>query len=192
MTVFIAGLIIFFSVHFYAAFRSRKAGRDLRKKWGDAKFMGIVSILSIVGFVLLIMGFGQARPSAVLYTPPSWGVHVNMLLMVLALIALVASQVPAGHIKIRLKHPMLVSIKLWALGHLISNGELVSVMLFGAFLAYAVVDRIAVKRRGDMGATNTVAKPMWDLVAVTVGLGIYAAFVMKLHVWLIGVPIIAG
>ena len=192
MTLFISGLVIFFGVHLFSAFRSRAEGADLRKKWGDAKFMGLISLISIVGFVLIVFGFGQARPSAVLYTPPSWGVHVNMLLMLLALIALTASQVPAGHIKKRLKHPMLVSIKLWALGHLLSNGELVSVLLFGAFLTYAVIDRIAVKRRGDMGAVDAVANPKWDMVAIFFGLAIYAAFVMKLHAVLIGVPVIAG
>lgn len=190
MTLFIAGIIIFFGVHFYSAFRSRKEGADLRKAWGDAKFMGVISLISIVGFVLMIIGFGQARPSAVLYTSPGWGVHANMVLMLFALIALIASQIPAGHIKKRLKHPMLVSIKLWALGHLLSNGELISVLLFGAFLAYAVIDRIAVKRRGDMGAVNAEAKLMWDIVAICVGLIIYAAFVVKLHALLMGVPVI--
>lgn len=190
MTLFIAGLLIFFGVHFYSTFRSRDDGNDLRQKWGDAKFMGLISVISIVGFVLIIIGFGQARPSAILYTPPSWGVHVNMLLMLLALIALIASQIPAGHIKKRLKHPMLVSIKLWALGHLLSNGELISVLLFGVFLSYAVIDRIAVKRRGDMGPINIVANPMWDMVAIFVGLAVYAAFVVKLHALLIGVPVV--
>lgn len=190
MTLFLAGMAVFFGLHIYSAFRSREEGADIRKKMGSAKFMTVYSVISLAGFVAMVIGFGQARPGAILYSPPSWGVHVNMLFTLVALIAFVASQMPAGHIKKKLKHPMLVSIKLWALGHLLSNGETASVILFGAFLAYAVLDRIAVKRRGDLGAVNAVAKPMWDVAAVLIGLVIYGAFVMKLHGVLIGVPVI--
>lgn len=191
MTIFLIGLALFFGVHLYITFRNRAPDRDLRLKWGEAKYKGLISVVSIVGFICLVIGFGQARPSAALYTAPAWGTHVNMALMLFALIALLASQMPAGQIKMHLKHPMLVAIKLWAVGHLLSNGELVSVLLFGSFLAYAVIDRIALKRRGDMGPVGVVANPKWDVIAVLVGLALYVAFVLKLHIWLIGVPVVA-
>lgn len=192
MTLFIAGLVIFFGLHLFTSFRSRVPEQDIRKKWGEAKYMGLYSVISLIGFVLIVMGYGDMRPSTVLYTPPMWGAHINLLLMALALILFTASQMPAGHIKKTLKHPMLVSIKIWAIGHLLANGELNSVLLFGVFLAYAVISRIKAKRRGDMGAANAVPRPMWDLIAVFVGLGLYAAFALGLHGTLIGVDIIHG
>ncbi|MEL7539335.1 MAG: NnrU family protein, partial [Pseudomonadota bacterium] len=101
---------------------------------------------------------------------------------------LVASQIPAGHIKKLSKHPMLLAIKLWAVGHLLANGELNSVLLFGSFLAYAVFDRIMVKRRGDNGPNSDIAlKPLMDLVSVLLGLGVWAAIAIWLHPILFGV-----
>lgn len=190
MTLFISGLVLFFGLHLYSNFRSRETGRDLRKKLGEPRFMGLYSVAALAGFALIIIGFGATRPSAALYQPPIWGVHVNMLLMIFALIALIASQIPAGHIKAKLKHPMLVAVKLWALGHLLSNGELNSVILFTAFLAYAVLNRITVKRRGDTGPSGANVSAKWDVVAVIGGFAVYGLFVTKLHALLIGVPII--
>ncbi len=193
MTIFIAGLAIFFGLHIFSAIRSRDPGKDLKAKLGYGPFMGLYSLISIIGFVLIIYGFGAARGSGILYTPPSWLAHINMLLTIPALILLIASQVPAGHIKKATKHPMLLSIKLWAFGHLLANGELNSVLLFGSFLAYAVFDRIMVKRRGDngLGADATV-NPMMDVVSVVVGIGAWAAIALWLHPILFGVVAIPG
>ncbi|HBN94351.1 MAG TPA: NnrU family protein, partial [Hyphomonas sp.] len=92
-----------------------------------------------------------------------------------------------------LKHPMLVAVKLWALGHLLANGEWNSIILFGSFLAYAVIDRIAVKKRGDNGPPGDVAvSNMGDIGALVIGTGVYVAFVFHLHQWLIGVPVVPG
>ena len=190
MTLFIAGLVIFFGTHLFSAIRSREPGKDLKQKLGYGPYMGLYSLVSIAGFVLICMGFGATRGAGMVYIAPDWGRHVNYALMVPALILLVASQMPAGHIKKLAKHPMLVAVKLWALGHLLSNGELNSVILFGAFLAYAVFDRIMVKRRGDTGpGPDIVAKPMFDVIAVVVGLVAYVAIAHYLHPILFGVAI---
>jgi len=188
MTIFIAGLAIFFGLHVFSAIRSRAPGKDLKVKLGTGPYMALYSVISIIGFVLIIYGFGAARGVGVLYTPPSWLAHVNLLLTIPALILLVASQLPAGRIKKVSKHPMLLAIKLWAFGHLLANGELNSVLLFGSFLAYAVFDRIMVKRRGDNGpGPDATLNPMMDVLSVIVGLGAWAAIALWLHPILFGV-----
>jgi len=135
-----------------------------------------------------VYGFGPARSAGILYAAPSWGQHANWALMVPALILLVASQIPAGHIKRVSKHPMLLAVKLWAVGHLLANGEVNSVLLFGAFLGYSVLSRIMAKRRGDNGpGPDAKISPMMDLIAVMVGIGVWAAIAIWLHPILFGV-----
>ncbi len=192
MLYLILGLVIFFGPHLFTTFRSREPGKDIKVKLGYPTYMGIYSLVSIIGFVLICYGYAATRGAGILYTPPSWGQHVNMLLMLPALILLIASQLPTGAIKKATKHPMLVAVKLWAFGHLLANGELNSVILFGAFLAYAVIDRIAVKKRGDLGpAKDAPSSVMADVGSVLIGALVYVAFVLWLHQMLIGVPIVA-
>lgn len=192
MLIFVLGLAIFFGVHVYSAVRSREPGKDLRERMGYGPFMGLYSLISLVGFVLIVYGYGATRGTGLLYTPPTWLQHINLVLTIPALILLVASQMPAGQIKKVTKHPMLVGIKLWALGHLLANGELNSVILFGSFLAYAVFDRIMVKRRGDNGpGPDVTLNPTMDGLAVAIGLAIWAAIAFWLHPLLFGVVAIA-
>lgn len=191
MTYFIIGLVMFFGLHLYSAVRSRAAESDLRERLGYGPFMGGYSLVSLIGFGLIIYGFGASRGAGLLYSPPTWAQHLNLVLMVPALILLVASQVPAGHIKKITKHPMLLSVKIWALGHLLANGELNSVILFVSFLAFAVFDRIMVKRRGDNGPGADIAlNPTMDLVSVAVGVAAWAAIAFWLHPILFGVQVI--
>ncbi len=186
MLVLILGLVLFLGIHsvriFAADFRLAQIARG-----GEQRWKGIYSVVSLIGFVLIIWGYSLARPdAAVLYEPPVWMKHINALLMLLSLIALAASSFPAGRIKAMLKHPMLVGVKLWAVGHLLANGDAASVLLFGSFLVWAVLDRISVKRRGDRG--TTVAGPVTnDIGPVLVGLVLYGLLVWKGHVWLFGV-----
>ena len=189
MTYLLAGLVLFFGTHLFSAFRSRAPGRDLRQKLGYGPYMGLYSLLAIAGFVLIIYGYGAMRPSAVIWVPPVWLKHVNMLFQLLAFPILVAAYMPTGYIKKTLKHPMLVAVKLWALGHLLANGELNSIILFGSFLAYGVIDRIAVKKRGDNGPPADL-KPnvTGDVLSLVVGLGVYGAIAFWLHPILFGVP----
>ena len=190
MLYFILGLVIFFGAHLFTTFRSREPGKDIKAKLGYGTYMGLYSLVSIAGFVLICWGFGATRDAGSLYMAPSWGRHVNLALMLPALILLVASQLPTGAIKKAVKHPMLVAVKLWAFGHLLANGELNSVILFGSFLAYAVIDRIAVKKRGDNGpATDATASVMSDVGAVVIGGGLYVAILIWLHPILFGVAI---
>ena len=193
MALFLSGLVSFFGPHFFSAVRSRGEGQDLRKRLGEGPYMGRYSVLSLVGFVMIIYGYGATRGAGLLYGPPTWLAHINLLLTIPAFILLVASQIPAGYIKKSTKHPMLLAVKLWAFGHLLANGELNSVLLFGSFLAYAVFDRIMVKRRGDNGPGPDVAlNPMMDMISVVVGAGAWAAIAIWLHPILFGVYAIPG
>ena len=188
MTILLIGLAVFFGLHVFSAVRSREPGRDIKERLGYGPYMGLYSLISIASFVVIVYGFGVARGSSVLYTPPTWLAHINLVLTIPALILLVASQIPAGHIKKATKHPMLLAVKLWALGHLLANGELNSVLLFGSFLAFAVFDRIMVKRRGDNGpGPDAALNPMMDGISIVVGLGVWAAIALWLHPILFGV-----
>ncbi len=193
MIYFIAGLVLFFGLHVFSALRSRAPGKDIKQKLGYGPYMGLYSLISLVGFGLIIYGFGLTRGLGLLYQPPVWARHLNLVIMLPALVLLVTSQLPAGWLKKLTKHPMLVAVKLWALGHLLANGEYNSVILFGTFLAYAVFDRIMVKRRGDNGPGPDVQLlPLADLGAVIIGLGLWVALAFWLHPVLFGVEVLAG
>ncbi|WP_269582632.1 NnrU family protein [Roseibium sp. Sym1] len=192
MVLLIAGLILFFGSHAVPMAPSVRAG--LVSKLGENGYKGLFTLVSLAGLGLTIYGYGVARfdGSPLIYDPPFWLRHVTMLLMVPVFIFLVAAYVPS-RIRNTLKHPMLVAVKLWALAHLLANGDLASVLLFGGFLAWAVVDRISVKRRGpgagQVAAVTGAPGKYADIVVILVGLALYGVFVWKLHVWLIGVPV---
>lgn len=191
MVYFVAGLVLFFGLHLYSALRARGSAGDMKVRMGYGPFMGLYSLISIVGFVLICYGYSQTRGVGLLYSPPTWTAHINFLLMIPALILLVASQLPPGRIAKTVKHPMLLAVKIWALGHLLANGEVNSVILFGSFLAYAVFDRIMVKRRGDMGAGAAMkVSTASDIAAIVVGIALYAALAFWLHPILFGVAAI--
>lgn len=190
MIYLILGLVIFLGVHsveiFSPTFRSRTVARV-----GEHAYKGIYSLLSIVGFVLLVWGYGVARQDPILlYAPPVWTRHLAALLMLPVFPLLFAAYLP-GRIKAAVKHPMLAAIKMWALAHLLANGMLADLLLFGGFLAWAVADRISVKRRAVVRPVPG-SPPMKynDLIAVLGGLGLYVVFVLWLHVRLIGVSAI--
>jgi uncharacterized membrane protein len=185
MSVLIIGLILFLGVHSVRI--AAPAWRDRRiAAMGEGPWKGFYSLVSIIGFVLIVWGYGVARPEApVFYEPPLWMKHVTALLMIFAFISLATYAVPAGRLKPMLKHPMLVAIKIWALAHLLANGDLASILLFGTFLVWAVFDRISVKRRAaPIPATGPVFN---DAIAIVVGLVVYVLFVWRLHAWLFGV-----
>lgn len=189
MTYLIAGIMLFFGSHLFSAFRSREPGRDLKQKLGYGPYMGLYSLIAIAGLVLIVIGYDAMRPSTIVWMPPEWLKHLNIVIQLLAFVILPAAYLPTGHIRKALKHPMLVAVKLWAAGHLLANGELNSVILFGSFLAYAVIDRIAVKKRGDHGPPADV-KPqlLGDGLAVVIGAGVWFAILFWLHPVLFGMP----
>jgi uncharacterized membrane protein len=126
------------------------------------------------------------------WDPPVWTRHLALLLVLLAFICFVAAYLP-GHIKARLKHPTLAGVKIWALAHLLANGDLGSILLFGSFLVWGVAARISVKRRdvaAQHGGTAAPAGIRNDVLAVAIGTIVYVAFVFWLHPWLIGVPVL--
>lgn len=187
MALYIAGLVLFFGTHLFSAIRPRAPGRNIRQKMGEGPYMLVYSLVALAGFVLIVMGYTRTGPAPVLYDAPIWGRHLNYILMPLALIILASAYMPTGYIKKTLKHPMLVAIKVWAVGHLLANGELNAVILFTAFLAYAVIDRIAVKRRGDVGpGPDAAVNPLGDVLAIVIGLGVSAALIFYLHEVLFG------
>ncbi len=185
MTVLIIGLILFLGIH---SVRIVAPGwRDARiKAMGEGPWKGIYTLISIAGLVLLVWGYGLARPeSDFVYEPPALVKHIVALLMLLALIIFMVSQLPSGKMKPALKHPMLVSIMIWAVAHLAVNGDIASILLFGAFLLWAFVNRISVGKRD---APLPVEGPvMWDIAAIVSGVIVYLLFVWQLHAWLFGV-----
>ncbi|GGB42902.1 hypothetical protein GCM10011316_13560 [Roseibium aquae] len=191
MLAFIAGLVVFFGLHTLPMATGLKA--RVVSGLGQIPYRILYSVLSLAGLLLIIYGYRDAQAvSPVLYSPPYWMRHVVMLLMIPAFILLIAAYVQ-GRIKRAFKHPMLVAVKLWALSHLLIRGDLASVLLFGSFLVWAVVDRISLKRRTDGEPSVAIhvdeSRPYMDAVIIVAGLALYLWFVFQGHAWLIGVPI---
>ena len=191
MLILVLGLIIFFAIHLVPSTALRTG---LAARFGEGPFKVAFSLISLLGLVLIVLGYHKLQlmpgKNPVLWTPPEWTRHLAMLLMLPALILLVSAYVPS-RIRTAAKHPMLAAIKIWALAHLLANGDLGALLLFGAFLAFAVFDRISVKRRGDAGPLGSkTGPPANDLIVVVVGLALYGAMVLWGHELLIGVPII--
>jgi uncharacterized membrane protein len=186
MVYLILGLVIFLGVHSVSivapAWRER-----LVQRMGKGAWKGLYSLASVLGFVLIVYGYGLARTDPiVLYAPPLWTQHLTALLMLPVFPLIFAAYLP-GRIKTRLKHPMLAAVKFWALAHLISNGMLADVLLFGGFLAWAVADRISFKHRTQPDLRTGPPSNKNDVIAVVIGLVVYVVFAFWLHVRLIGV-----
>jgi len=184
MTLLIVGIIVFLGLHLLPTVPDLRA--KLAGSLGETGYKALFSLLSVAGFVLLVYGFAKA-PVVQVWSPPSWTRFVAVVLMLPAFIFLVAAYVP-GRIKATVKHPFLVAIKTWALAHLIANGDLASIILFGSFLAYAVFDRITLKRREATGLITVPATgpPRNDLISVVLGAVLYVVFLVWLHPLLIG------
>lgn len=189
IVAFLGGLILFFGTHYFSAFRNR-SGDGLPDIIGRGPYMALYSVLTAVGFIALVWGYAMIKPWIYLADPPPWMKHVTMALMLPAIILIVAAYVPTGFIKKAVKHPMLTAVKLWALAHLLVNWDVGSLILFGSFLAFGVIDRIAVKRRGDVGAANATPNVLGDLIAIAVGAALYGLLVYQLHAILFGVSIL--
>lgn len=192
MTLLVLGLVLFIGIHSFSMARGPRA--TLIGTIGEGAYKGLYSLLSLAGIVLISVGYGQYRANGYIpvWDPPVWTQHLALLLVLIAFICFVAAYLP-GRIKSRLKHPMLAGVKIWAFAHLLANGDLGSILLFGAFLAWAVAARISVKRR-DVAAQHggTAAPAGWrnDILAVAIGTVVYLAFVFWLHPWLIGVSVL--
>jgi uncharacterized membrane protein len=188
MALLVLGLLLFLGVHSTRIFADGWRASTIRHI-GPLRWKGLYTLLSIVGFVLIVVGFRQARQeSLVLWTSPGWMRHVTALLMIVAMVLFVAAYIPGNWFKARFHHPQVLSVKTWAVSHLLAVGVVADVVLFGAFLAWAVLDFISARRRDR--ANNTVyapANPIGTTAALAAGLVAWSVFALLLHGPLIGV-----
>jgi uncharacterized membrane protein len=188
MAILIIGLIVFLGAHSVRLFADDWRGRQIARLDLNG-WKGLYSLVSIVGFVLLVWGFGLARQHPLLlYAPPAWLRHLNALFTLVAFILIIAAYVPRNHLKAAIGHPMLAGVKAWALGHLLATGMLHDVVLFGAFLLWAITDFAASRRRdrrtGTVYASGTSAG---DAATIIIGIAAWVVFAFWLHPLLIGV-----
>ena len=211
MLILIAGLALFLGAH-----SARIVAEEARQRFiaarGENAWKGLYSIVSLVGIVLIVIGY-RAAPEIILWVPPAGLRHVTLLLTAIAFVLLAAAYVPGNRLRTAVGHPMVLGVKVWAFAHLLANGTLASVVLFGAFLAWAVADYVASRRRdrragvapGETlvagaagGGGGAVARPATggigaSVATLVIGLVAWVAFVGWLHLWLIGVsPITVG
>src|SRR5580704_9037072 len=185
----ILGLVIFLGAHVFVSLRNERA--VLMKKIGEWPYRGLFSLVAIIGIALTAYGFAHYRATGLIpvWSPPLWTRHIVIALMWPASILIAAAYIP-GNIKRVVKHPLLVAVKIWAFAHLCANGDLGGIILFGSVLAWAVYDRISLKRRGDAGAPPIpVGGPINDLIAIIVGTIVYFALGFVFHPVVIGVPV---
>jgi uncharacterized membrane protein len=190
LLVMILGLILFFGVHTLTTQRELRA--QVIGSMGEGGYKIGYALASVAGLALVVWGFANYRATGWIdvWNPPRAFKHITVALMLPAIILVVASYI-RGRIYTTLKHPMLAGIKLWAAAHLLANGDLGSIILFGSFLAWAVFDRISLKRRPDAGAPPIpVGGPGNDMIAIAVGAIAYLALAFAFHPVVIGVPVV--
>ena len=186
MTQLILGLVLFLGIHSASIFALGL--RDSIAAKSELGWKGLYALISLVGVVLIVRGYGEMRLTpTVLYTPPAFLRHISALIMLPVFACMIAPYFP-GRIKAALKHPQLVAVKLWTVAHLLVNGTLADVLLFGSFLAWAVADRISMKRREQRPLPGLPESTLNDVIVVVGGLVLYFGFALWLHTRLIGVP----
>jgi uncharacterized membrane protein len=192
MTQLILGLVLFLGAHSVRIYGEDWRTR-LRARLGENGFKGLYSVLSLLGLVLIVRGYGEARLDPVaLWTPMLWTRHLASLLVLVAFILNFAAYVPGNQIKAKLHHPMILGVKVWAFAHLLANHTLADVVLFGSFLVWAVLDyRAARQRDARAGTVYAPGRLSMTLVTVAVGVAGWAVFAFWAHAWLFGVSPIA-
>lgn len=188
LAILILGLIVFSATHVFVTFRATRAGAI--ERLGLNGYRALFAIVSLAGLALIVWGYGEYRAHGWIqvWSPPGFMRHITVGLMLVAVILFVATYVPS-HIKAKAKHPMLAGVKTWALAHLLSNGDLGGILLFGAFLAWGVYARIAAKRRGDLGTTTAPAGFTNDIIVVVVGIVVYLALGYAFHPIVLHLPV---
>jgi uncharacterized membrane protein len=189
MGILVLGLALFIGAHVFVTLRAQRAAVIART--GEWPYKAIMGLVSLVGLILIGYGYGQYRATGWIdvWSPPRWTFYVTQILMWPASICVVAAYI-RGDIWRTLKHPMLVGVKTWAVAHLISNGDLGSIVLFGSFLAWGVYDRITLKRRSDPGAPPIPAGGRRrDWIAIAVGTVLYLALGLVFHPIVVGIPV---
>jgi uncharacterized membrane protein len=189
LAVLIIGLAVFIGSHVFVTRREARAA--LIARTGEMPYKALFALVSLLGLVLIVWGFAHYRVEGYvqLWTPPAWMRHVTVALVWPAIIFVTAAYIP-GDIKRTLKHPLLVGVKLWAVAHLLSNGDLGGIILFASILAWAVFDRITLKRRTDPGAPPIPVRGRRnDIIAIVVGTILYLALGLWFHPKIIGIPV---
>lgn len=187
MVYLVAGFVLFFSVHSLQIFYGTRL--VLREKFGETVYKGLYSLISLAGLVLVSIGFAEYRFNdfVAIWSPPVWTRHLALLLNLFAVVCFVAAYLPC-HIRKTLKHPMLVGIKTWAVAHLIANGDLGGMILFGLFLVWAVLVRISIKHR-PVDKKPVRASWVFDCLAVGLGGALYVVIVFWLHPEIFHIPV---
>lgn len=187
MEILVIGLIFFLGVHSVRIFADGWRTATIARI-GIGPWKGLYTLASIAGLVLLVWGYGMTRAAPALWYPPLWTRHITALLMIVSFILLAAAYVPGNAIKAKIGHPMIVGVKTWAFAHLLSNGRAGDVLLFGAFLVWAILDFKAARGRDKAaGTTYPSLGAGRTVMAVAAGLVAYVAFALWLHIMLIGV-----
>ena len=188
MTALILGLLLFLGVHSVRIVAEGWRSRTLARL-GEGRWKGLHTVVSLVGFALIVWGYGQARAAPVLlWASPLWTRHLAALLMLVAMVLLAAAYVPGNSIKARLHHPMVLAVKVWAIAHLLANNTLADLLLFGSFTVWAVLNfRSARQRDRAAGIVYPAGRAAATAVTVAVGLLAWAVLAFWAHGWLIGV-----
>ncbi|PRC93497.1 NnrU family protein [Solimicrobium silvestre] len=188
MLILVSGLFLFFGVHSIRLFADGWRARQI-ERIGAMPWKGIYSVVSIIGFGLIIWGFGLARSTPIiLWVPPTWTRHLTAGLMLISFLLLVATYVPGNRIKAIIGHPMLLAVKVWAAAHLLANGTLADTILFGAFLIWSITNFAVSRRRDRLSGVIYPVIGIWrDLMVICIGLIAFVLFAHFGHVWLIGV-----
>lgn len=184
----ILGLLLFLGIHSTRIVAEGWRGRFIARR-GAGAWKGLYTVVALAGFALVVWGYGQARQQPLpVWDSPLWTRHLAGLLMLPAMVLLAASQVPANGIQARLRHPQVLSVKVWALAHLLANHTLADLLLFGGFLVWAVADfRSARRRDRAAGSPDLPVRSGRTAAVVALGLALWAAFGFGLHRWLFGV-----
>ena len=187
MSLLIIGLIIFLGSHSCRIF-AEPWRNHMIDRLGEVKWKGLYTIISIIGLILVVIGYGQARQTpVVLWQPATYLTHIAILLNLVAFIFLAGSSPSNNAIRLKLKHPMILGVKVWALAHLLANGTLVDLILFGSFLLWAVLDFRSARKRPILMPEKAVVSTKATVIVIVSGIVIWAAFIFGLHQYLIGV-----
>lgn len=185
MLQLLIGIVLFFGMHSASIVALPLRDRIVAKS--ENAWKGVYAITSLLGIVLMVRGYGDLRQTPTfLYVSPAWLRHVTALLMLPVFAFFIAPYFP-GRIKNALKHPQLVAVKIWAFAHLLVNGTVADVLLFGSFLVWAVMDRISLKNRPPRPVAGAKESKANDIIALVLGLALYFGFVFWAHEWLFGV-----
>jgi len=188
MLIMIIGLVLFLGAHSVRIYAEDWRNEFIDQR-GENTWLGLIAIVSLIGFILIIMGYGQARlDSVMIWSPPVWTKHVAALITLPAFIFLVSAYIPGTKIKAIIHHPMIIGVKLWAFAHLLANGMLTDMILFGSFLIWAILDFSASRKRDKAEEfTYEAISLSRDIISIAVGLSAWVVFAMVLHGVLIGV-----